>query len=85
MNLRSYAAASEVDLIERARGRDRYTLHFTFTKDAHKRERNAKRKKALKAVNDWVRQKPSNCRVVFRGSKKTDLSLMIDLKEAFSG
>ena len=66
-------------MIERNRCRKKYTLHFTFTKDAHKHETNKKRKAALKKVADWVKQKPSNCTVKFRDPTNAANSIQIDL------
>ena len=72
----------DVDPIKVAEGRhlsDEYTIHFTFTTDAHITEKNAKRKAALKKVADWVKQKPDNCTVVFREPDAEALSIFVDL------
>jgi len=67
-------------MIQRARGcRQQYTIHFTFTEDAHLHEKNKKRKSALKKVAAWVRQKPGNCTVRFRAKGKNVRSLHVDL------
>ena len=70
-----------LDLLQAARGTNEYAVYFTFTKDAHKTERNQKRKAALKKVDSWVRQAPVNCTVVFRDSRADSLSVSIDLLE----
>ena len=68
-----------LEMIERARGTDDYTIYFTFTEDAHLLEKNEKRKAALKKVNDWVQQRPSNCTVVFRDTAKDAFSVRVNL------
>lgn len=70
-------------MIARARGRAKYTIHFTFTKNAHVQEKNKKRKKALQAVSNWVRTKPQNCSVVYRKSGADNLSVMVDLLDPY--
>ena len=70
-----------LDMLAGARGRARYTLHFTFTRDAHRHARNAKRKKALEKVAAWVRRKPRGCKVVFRDPEDTAQSVLVDLLE----
>ena len=67
-----------LDMLTAARGDDDYTVHFTVTKDASKKERNKKRKAALKKLDKWVKDKPANCSVVFRESAD-DLSIAVDL------
>lgn len=68
-----------LEMIERARGTDDYTIYFTFTEDAHLREKNKKRKSALAKVKDWVRQKPSNCSVVYRSKSEDRNSVSVNL------
>ena len=68
-----------LEMIERARGTDDYTIYFTFTEDAHLREKNKKRKSALAKVKDWVRQKPSNCSVVYRSKSEDRSSVSVNL------
>ena len=68
-----------LEMIERARDDAHYTVHFTVTRDAHLRERNKKRKKALEDIAAWVQQKPSNVSVVYRSRKNGVLSVAIDL------
>ena len=68
-----------LDMIDRARGNARYTMHFTVTRNAHRLERNLKRKKALKELMSWVRAKPDNVTVKFRRKKSDVFSLAIDL------
>ena len=68
-----------LEMIQRARGDSPYTIHFTFTKNAHTKEKNKKRKAALRKVQKWVRQKPRNCEVVFREAGGAALSVSIDL------
>lgn len=70
-----------LEMIEAARGREEYTIHFTFTEDLHESERNTKRKKALKAVQAWVAQKPDNCEVRFRDPDDDTYSIYVDLLE----
>lgn len=70
-----------LEMIEEARGRDEYTIHFTFTRDLHKTERNTRRRKALKAVQAWVAQKPDNCAVRFRDEDDEIHSVYVDLLE----
>jgi len=70
-----------LEMIEDARGTDQYTIHFTFTRDAHTKEKNAKRKAALKKVNDWVKQKPAACTVAFRKADAEAYSVHVDLLE----
>ncbi len=69
----------EREMIQRARGDSPYTIHFTFTKNAHTKEKNKKRKAALRKVQKWVRRKPRNCEVVFREAGRAALSVSIDL------
>jgi hypothetical protein len=70
--------AGTLDMITGARGTDDYTIHFTFRHDAHKSEANAKRKKALAAVETWrVKRKAKNCRVVFQ--RDAPASVRVDL------
>jgi hypothetical protein len=76
----------EVDtlkMIARARGAAKYAIHFTFTKDAHVKEKNKKRKAALRAVMDWVKEKPPNCSVVFRDAADENNSILIDLLDPY--
>jgi beta-lactamase superfamily II metal-dependent hydrolase len=68
-----------LEMIERARGTDDYTIYFTFTEDAHLREKNKKRKSALAKVKDWVRQKPANCSVVYRSQSEDGNSVSVNL------
>ncbi len=68
-----------LEMIARARGTDEYRIYFTFTEDAHVRERNKKRKAALKKVHEWVRQKPPNCTVVHRDKAKDVYAISVDL------
>jgi len=67
-------------MIARARGNAGYAIHFTFTEDAHRKERNKKRKAALQAVDKWVKEeKPGNCTAIFRDETSETLSVMVDL------
>ena len=68
-----------LEMIERARESARYTMHFTVTRDAHRTEKNKKRKKALEDLMAWVKQKPRNISVAFRRKKSDVLSVTIDL------
>jgi len=68
-----------LQMIQRARGSDEYTIHFTFTEDAHRHEKNKKRKAALERVAAWVKQKPNNCRTEFRPSGDEIYSISVDL------
>jgi len=68
-----------LDMLARARAGARYTLHFTFTADAHERERNKKRKAALAKVADWVARRPPGCDVVFREPDNDAQSILVDL------
>ena len=68
-----------LEMIERARATYDYTIYFTFTEDAHLREKNKKRKSALAKVIDWVRQKPSNCSVVYRSKSEDRNSVSVNL------
>jgi hypothetical protein len=68
-----------LEMIRRARGTEEYTIYFTFTEDAHLREKNKKRKAALKKVHDWVKQSPSNCTVVYRDKAKDASSVSVNL------
>jgi hypothetical protein len=70
---------STLAMIQKARGKAKYCVHFTFTADAHKRETDPKRRKALRAVEGWVQQKPSNCAVVFRANGEDERSILVDL------
>lgn len=70
-----------LDLLQAARGRKKYTVHLTFTEDAHRKEKNKKRKAALKKVSAWVKQVPANCTVVFRDRGPDSLSVLVDLLE----
>ncbi|MCP4202307.1 MAG: hypothetical protein GY769_10270 [bacterium] len=70
-----------LDLLQAARGRKKYTVHFTFTQDAHRKDKNKKRRAALEKVNDWAKQAPANCTVVFRDGASDSLSILIDLLE----
>lgn len=71
-------AVETLEMIRLARGKDRYTIHFTITSDAHKTETNAKRKKALAAVNAWVqKKKPKNCTCLFQAPDTK--SVLVDL------
>lgn len=67
-------------MIARARGEARFAIHFTFTEDAHQHEKNKKRKKALQAVDKWVKEeKPDNCITIFRDKNSETCSVMVDL------
>jgi hypothetical protein len=68
-------------MLARARGRARYTLHFTFTADAHERERNARRKAALTKVANWVKRRPRGCKVVYQDPQDDARSVLVDLLE----
>ena len=68
-----------LEMLERARGRAKYTVHFTVTKNQHRTDKSKKRKKALGELMAWVRQKPANCTVVFREAKSDVFSLTVDL------
>ena len=68
-----------LDMLAQARPGARYTLHFTFTADAHERERNAKRKAALAKVADWVKRRPRGCDVVYRDPDNDAQSVLVDL------
>ena len=68
-----------LDMIQEARDDDEYTIHFTFTEDAHQTEKNKKRKAALKKVAEWVAQKPDNCTVVFQDDDEEVYSVYVDL------
>ena len=72
-----------LDMLAAARGKSKYTIHFTFTKDAYKTEKNSKRKKALKAVQKWGKSKPKNCKIVYRAKGKENLSVMVDLLDPY--
>jgi hypothetical protein len=73
-----------LEMIQRARGRFRYTVHFTFTADAHKSETNAERKAALKGVDAWAARVPPNCTVVFRDKAPDARSVVVDLLDALN-
>jgi len=68
-----------LDMIQEARDEGEYTVHFTFTEDAHKTETNKKRKAALKKVAEWVAQKPDTCSVVFQDPDEEIYSVYVDL------
>jgi hypothetical protein len=68
-----------LEMIAQARGTEPYTIHFTTTQDAHKKETDPKRKKALSAVAAWVAQRPATCQVVFRGAGTAARSVWVDL------
>jgi len=68
-----------LDMIANARGNDPCTIHFTFTRDAHELETNAKRKAALEKIDEWVRNRPDNLSVEFRVSDDDAYSVYIDL------
>jgi beta-lactamase superfamily II metal-dependent hydrolase len=70
--------ADTLDMITDARGKDDYTIHFTFRSDAHKTEKNAKRKKALASIENWrATRKKANCTAVFQ--QKGTPSVRVDL------
>lgn len=68
-----------LEMIQAARGDDRYKIHFTVTADARETETSKTRKKALEKVHDWIAQKPANCEVVFRSGEEDTLSVLVDL------
>ncbi len=68
-----------VEMIQKARKKANYSVHFTFTADAHASETNAKRKAALKAIDKWAAAVPSNCTVVFREKDADIRSVVVDL------
>jgi hypothetical protein len=68
-----------LEMIRDARDDDEYTIHFTFTENAHLTATNEKRKAALKKVADWVAQKPDNCTVVFQDDDEEIYSVYVDL------
>ena len=70
-----------LNMLASARGNASYTLHFTFTADAHTHERNAKRKAALTKIANWVKGRPSNCKVIFRDAHDAAQSVLVDLLE----
>jgi hypothetical protein len=70
-----------LEMIRDARGDDEYAIHFTFTEDAHTKEKNAKRKAALRKVADWVKHKPDNCSVTWRDPDAEAFSIFVDLLE----
>lgn len=71
-------------MIGRARGTAKYTIHFTFTEDAHRLEKNEKRKKALQAVDKWVKEeKPGNCVTIFQDKESETRSVMVDLLDPY--
>lgn len=71
-------------MLARARGKAEYTIHFTFTEDAHRLEKNKKRKKALQAVSKWVKEeKPRNCVAIFRDKDSETFSVMVDLLDPY--
>ena len=74
-----------LEMIQRARGRDPYTVHFTFTADAHESETNAERKASLKGVNAWAARVPANCTVVFRDKAPDARSVVVDLLDELNG
>ncbi len=65
-------------MIREARGKAKYTIHFTITRNAHKVETNVKRKKALVAIDQWLTtKKPKNCACVFQAADTR--SVLVDL------
>jgi hypothetical protein len=66
-------------MIQNARGKARYSVHFTVTAGAHAGEKNAERKAALRAVDKWAAQVPKNCTVVFREKGADIRSVVVDL------
>jgi hypothetical protein len=68
-----------LEMVREARDTDEYTVHFTFTEDAHLHETNQRRKAALKKVADWVAQKPDTCTVVFQDADEAVQSIYVDL------
>lgn len=74
-----------LEMIQRARGGDPYTIHFTFTADAHASEQNATRKKALEKIDRWAAQRPANCGVAYRGGGEHTDSICVDLLSPLAG
>lgn len=68
-----------LEMVQEARAGDEYTVHFTFTQDAHEKETRAKPKEALKKVAGWVAQKPACCTVVFQDDDEEVYSVCVDL------
>lgn len=68
-----------LDMIQRARQDDEYTVHFTFQENAYETDPNQKRRAALKKVADWVDQAPDGCSVVFQDDDEEVLSVYVDL------
>lgn len=67
-----------LEMLASARGNDDYTIHFTFTEDAHEHEQNHERKTALEKVNTWVKdERPASCTVVFRDPDELSVSVAL--------